>query len=242
MNRTFKGLLLILLSFGLVLSLLPAAVSANSAEPPSLVILVNNPPEDLTVTLVSDGSQKAATVKKVAWETYYIFYKRDLQAGDMYTFRFVTQGESFEASITSLPKRYNNVYTLDLSDRELTPGVYPLRSFLLVSLRVLLTLLIEGAVFWLFMYREKRSWLIFLTINLVTQGILNICLNSGESLLPAYLILALILGEFFVFIFELAAFPFLIKEHKKGRTILYVLLANLLSLVAGGFAITLLPV
>jgi hypothetical protein len=241
-SKAGRGLLLILMLFGLFLSLFPSIASANSAEPPSLVILVNNPPEDLSITLVSEGNQKDSTVKSVAWETYYIFYKRDMQAGDIYTFRITTKGESFEASIPALPKQYNNVYTLELSERELTPGVYPLRSFILVALRLLLTLLIEGAVFWLFRYRDKSSWLVFLIINLITQGILNIWLNSGDSLLPAYLILALIFGELFVFNFELVTFPILIKEHKKGRTILYVLVANILSLIAGGFAISLLPV
>jgi hypothetical protein len=241
-RRAGGGLFLILLLTGVFISLVPAIASANSAEPPSLVILVNNPPKDLYVTLVSEGNQKDAKVHRVAWETYYIFYKRDLQAGDMYTFRITVRGESFEASIPALPKQYNNVYTLDLSERGLTPGVYPLRSFLLVALRLLLTLLIEGAVFWLFRYRDKSSWLVFLIINLITQGILNIWLNSGDSLLPAYLLLALIFGELFVFTFELVTFPVLIKEQKKGRTILYVLLANILSLIAGGYAISLLPV
>lgn len=136
MSKTGKVLFLTLLILGLVVSVLPAAASANSAEPPSLVILVNNSPKDLTVTLVSEGSQKDAEVKRAAWETYYIFYRRDLKAGDMYTFRIATKEESFESTIASLPKQYNNVYTLDLSGKELTPGINPLRSALLVSLQM----------------------------------------------------------------------------------------------------------
>jgi len=134
------------------------------------------------------------------------------------------------------------VVTLDVSNRELTPGKYPFRSVLLVSIRLLLTLLLEGIIFWLFRFRQKRSWLIFLMINLVTQGALNIWLNSGGSLMPSYLIFSLIIGEFFVFTTEMIAFPIFIKEHKKSRILIYAFIANLISLIGGGYIISVLPV
>ena len=109
-------------------------------------------------------------------------------------------------------------------------------------MRLLLTLLLEGIIFWLFWFREKRSWLIFLAINLVTQGVLNIWLNSGGSLIPSYLIFNLIIGEFFVFAAEMYAFPIFIKEHKKSRILMYAFIANLMSLIAGGYIISVLPV
>jgi len=242
LNRTFKHLLLVTMLCTLTILILPAAASANSAEPPSLVILVNNAPEDLSITLVSNENQPEAVVRRVAWEGYYVFYSRDMQADGEYTFKVATNGESFECTLGAPLQHYNNVFTLDVSNRELTPGKYPFRSVLLVSIRLLFTLLLEGIIFWLFRFRQKRSWLIFLVVNLVTQGALNIWLNSGGSLMPGYLILSLIIGEFFVFTTEMIAFPLLIKEHKKSYILLFAFIANIVSLIAGGYIISVLPV
>lgn len=226
----------------LMVLIMPSTASANSAEPPSLVILLNNPPDDLVIVLASKDNQTAARVHRVAWERYYAFYSRDMKTDGAYTLKVTTNGESFECSINAPLQHYNNVYTLDLSNRKLSPGKAPFRAVLLVSIRLLLTLLLEGIIFWLFRFRQKRSWLIFLAINLVTQGALNIWLNSGGSLMPSYLFINLIIGEVFVFAAEMIAFPILIKEHRKRRSSLYVLTANLISLIAGGYIITLLPV
>jgi len=242
MNKTGKRLLLVMVLCTLMISILPTTASANSAEPPSLVILVNNPPDDLSIVLVSNENQPEAIVRRVAWEGYYVFYSRDMQAGNEYTFKVTTNGESFECTLGAILQRYNNVVTLDISNRELTPGKYPFRSVLIVSIRLLLTLLLEGIIFWLFRFRQKRSWLVFLTINLVTQGALNIWLNSGGSLMQSYLIFSLIIGEVFVFGAEMIAFPTFITEHKKSRILIYAFIANLISLIAGGYIISVLPV
>ena len=242
MNKTGKRLLLVMMLCMLMISIVLTTASANSAEPPSLVILITNPPDDLSIVLISNEDQPEAIVRRVAWEGYYVFYSRDMQADGEYTFKVTTNGESFECTLGAPLQRYNNVVTLDISNRELTPGKYPFRSVLLVSIRILLTLLLEGIIFWLFRFRQKRSWLIFLAINLVTQGALNIWLNSGGSLMPSYLIFSLIIGEVFVFAAEMIAFPIFIKEHKKSRILIYVFIANLISLIAGGYIISILPV
>lgn len=192
--------------------------------------------------MISNENEPEASVRKIAWEGYYAFYSRDMLSDSEYTFRVTTNGESFECSVTEALQTYNNVFTLDISNQELTPGKYPLRSFLLVAIRVILTILIEGFIFWLFMFKEKRSWLIFLTINLVTQGALNIWLSSQASLLSNYLIFSLIVGEIFVFAVEMIAFPIFIKEHKKSYILIYAFVANLISLIAGGYIISMLPV
>jgi hypothetical protein len=138
-------------------------------------------------------------------------------------------------------KNYNNIYTLNLKNKTLTRGKSTLRSVLLVSFRLILTLFIEAGVFTLFRYKEKRSWIAFLIINLISQGVLNIWLNTASPL-GSYLILLLIFGEIFVFIFEIFAFLLTVKESKAAITASYVIVANLLSLAAGGYIITYLPI
>lgn len=207
------------------------------------MILVNNPPEELTIELVSPDYTKEAKVRQVAWERYYLFYSRDLQTGNNYNFRVTTTKKSFTCSIEGALDHYNNVYTLDLSRQELSPGKYPFRAAVLITLRVLLTLIIEGIIFWIFGFRDKRSWIIFLIINLITQGALNILLNSAATPFQNYfLIFSLIFGEFFVFLAEMIAFPILIKEYGKLHSVIYAFVANLISLIAGGYIIALLPV
>lgn len=242
MNKTSKSLLLITLLSILITLILSTTALANSAEPPSLVILVNNPPKDLSIVLVSNGSQPVARVRRVAWEGYYAFYSRDMQNNGEYRFKVNTNGESFEFTISPPLKNYNNVFTLDIPHRELKPGTYPFRRALLISIRLLLTLLLEGLIFWLFGYRQKISWIIFLCINITTQGLLNILLNSGGSLMPSYLIISLFVGEFFVFVTEMIAFPIYIKEHVKSRSLIFAFIANFISLIAGGYLISVLPV
>ncbi|GLC31204.1 hypothetical protein bsdE14_26140 [Clostridium omnivorum] len=60
--------------------------------------------------------------------------------------------------------------------------------------------------------------------------------------MPSYLILSLIIGEFFVFVIEMIAFPILVKEHGKSRSLVYAFIANFVSLIAGGYIISVLPV
>lgn len=242
MKKTVRFLVVALLMLSILISISPVGVLANSAEPPSLVIMVKNPADDLSITLLSDSNELKAKVKRIAWEGTYVFYSRDMKNGDNYTFKVTSGGESFEVILDEPIEGYNNVYTLDVNKKIITPGKYPYRSVLLVGIRLCLTLLIEGMIFWLFRFRQRKSWLIFLAINLVTQGLLNIWLNDLISMSSGYLIITLIFGEFFVFGAEMVAFPALINEHRKRRSLIYAFIANLVSLIAGGYLITLLPV
>jgi len=239
---TRKKVVFLMILWMVILSIFPMNVYANSAQPPSLVILINNPPEDLSVTMISNAQQPEAIIRRVAWEGYYAFYSREMKASSQYTFRVTTGGESFECSVVGPLNEYNNVFTLDLAEQALTQGTYPFRSAILISIRLFITLLIEGLIFWLFQFRSKRSWLIFFMINIITQGVLNIWLMSGTALMPSYLILSLIFGEFFVFVAEMVGFSSLIHERKRNSVWLYVMVANFVSLLAGGYLISLLPV
>jgi hypothetical protein len=213
----------------------------NSAEPPSILIIVPNAPEGLEISIGSDSLYAKANITDKHIEKYYTFYSQELGNVNKYNININTGDKSFEILIEEPLKKYNNIYTLDLVKQTLTPGKLLTRSVFLVSLRIALTLLIEGIVFWLFGFRNKRSWIVFLAINLITQGALNIWLN-GFLPLESYLVFSLILGEFLVFIGEIIVFRILVKEHRHRRTLLYVITANFLSLFAGGYIITVLPI
>ena len=142
--------------------------------------------------------------------------------------------------IGDVEQTYRNVYTLDLDNGTLIEGKDPVRSAIYTAMRIILTLLIEGLVFLIFGFREKRSWIIFLVINLITQGGLNLWINT-VAFNDYSLLLGLVFFEIIILILELIGFLALLREHTKWRVVLYVILANILSLIAGGYIISILP-
>lgn len=239
MKHSAKLILTLSLLCVLVTSLLPISASANSAEPPSLVILVNNPPNDLTIELVNKSGQQEATFRRVAWEGYYIVY-HNFKTDGIYQLSVTAQGETFVCETIQPLDYYCSVFTLNLSTQELTPGTAPLHNMLVVSIRVALTLLIEGLFFWLMGYRKKRSWLVFIIINLATQFILSLLLSSGN--ISTFKLYDLWIAETPVFIIEMILMPILIAEHSKFRTVTFAFIANAISLIAGSIIITVIPV
>ncbi|HHY82591.1 MAG TPA: hypothetical protein GX505_07915 [Clostridiales bacterium] len=224
-------------------------IYANSAEPPGFTVIVSNPPDDLSLSLLlPGGSQSDAIVlpkEQKAWETYYRFFyhlspSRDFNLADAVLI-VESSEQSFECPIPGDTfKEYNNLLTLDLNTKTLKIGQSPLRVPILVALRVVLTLHIESAVFFLFGYREKRSWMAFLAINIITQTFLNAMLTGPG--ISSYWMFGYIFMEILIIIAEMIAFTSIVKEHKRFRTAMYTIAANLASLILGGLLITYLPV
>ncbi|MEA4849702.1 MAG: hypothetical protein VB106_20930 [Clostridiaceae bacterium] len=240
MHRKKRLLLIIALSMLMITAFIPVCYG-NSAEPPSILIIVPNAPDDLEISIGSGNTDAKANVRDKILEKYYAFYSSELRTAKDYTINISTGEKNFKIVLEEPLKTYNNIYTLDLEDQTLKPGKLLSRSILLVSLRIILTLAIEAIIFWLFGFRNKKSWIAFFIINIITQGALNIWLN-GFAPMASYLVFTLIFGEVLVFIAEIIVFLALIKEHRPGRTLLYVVTANLLSLFAGGYIITILPI
>jgi len=231
----------------LIFCLLPCPALANSGEPPSLTVLVSDPPDDLSMTLqFSDGSNQEPVVLKKStkgWEAYYRFFNSFLPGGSRNKDAVLTVsygGDSLEFPLPADDFSYNSLVTLDVKAGTLTPGQPAWRVPLLVALRVVSTLLIEGLVFFLFQYRERRSWLVFLAVNLVTQTLLNMSFTGPQY--TGYWMIAYVLGEILVFAVEITAFTLLLREFKKGRAALCAITANAASLIIGGVMLTYLPI
>ena len=215
----------------------PPACYANAGPPPSILIIVPGAPDDLDI-VIEPGETTVSRTDKVL-ESYFAFYIPNLKSTD-YNLKITTGGAAFEVMLHA-PFRYDNTFTLDLKNRTLTPGKSFSRFFNLISLRIVLTLLIEGLIFYLFGFRRKRSWLVFLIVNLITQGALNVWLGVSTTPLQYYIILNLILGEILVFIIEMAAFLIFVRERRPLIAV-FVITANAASLFAGGWLISQLPV
>ena len=213
----------------------------NSAEPPSILIIVPNANDDIKINLSSEDSVYQGRKIDKTLEKYFAFYSSQMRSSDSYTLIVESGKESFEIVLDKPMNYYNNIFTLNLKDKSLTEGKLFSRSVFLVSTRLLLTLILEAAIFWLFRFKDKKSWAAFAAINIITQGALNLWLN-GFTPVQSYIVFSLIVGEFFVFAAEIAGFLLFLREHSSLRRILYVLTANIISLVAGGFIITILPI
>ena len=242
-TKRIVKMLLVILVLILIFNVNTSVCYANSAAPPSILIIVHNAPNDLVITLGSNQAHRKNTLV----ESYFTLYVSGLKPSD-YTLSVTSNGQTFE--ITTHLNQYNNVFTLDLANRTLTSGEsFSLpRTTALLVVQIVLTLVIEGIVFFLFGYRKKKSWLIFLILNLLTQGVLYVWLaqNNASAVQhfthSSYFILSLVIGELFVFIAEIIGFLVFVNEHPRPRTVAYVIAANLLSLIAGGYIITYIPV
>lgn len=230
-----------------VLLVLP--VFANSAEPPCLTIVVVNAPEDLELSLVDMDGAEAIQLEKLrssrGWETYFrYFYNHDFRFGEdvELTELRLAVTHSGETAYLAMPalayEHYNNVVMLDLDAMALQRELYPGRMTLIIGLRVVLTLLIEGILFWVFGYREKHSWGMFICINLLTQLFLNLLIGSAS--MDSYVLVFYYLLEAVIILAETIAFPLALRE-KRIRAIPYAIIANLVSMFVGGLMIANLP-
>lgn len=231
----------------LISCLLPCPALANAGEPPSLTVLVSRPPDDLSMTLqLPDGSaQEALKLVKgtKAWEAYYRFFNTHLSGTSVDQDAVLTVsywGKNLQFPLTADDFSYNSLVTLDLNAGTLTWGQPAWRIPLLVAMRVVSTLLIEGLVFFLFQYRQKRSWIVFLAVNLITQMLLNMSFTGPQYY--GYWIIAYVLGEVLVLAAEMIAYTLLLREFSKGRGLVCALSANAASLILGGLMITYLPI
>ena len=103
------------------------------------------------------------------------------------------------------------------------------------------TLIVEGLVLWLFGFRSKRSWVVFLCVNVVTQIVLHLICNAiGVPVMQAAFFwmfyLFLLVPELVIWGVEAAAYAALLPEHSRSRRVGYAFAANILS-----YAVSYLP-
>lgn len=233
-----KSIILIMM----FLMLFSSVSFANSAEPPSLIIVVPSMGDQVEISI--DAEKDILHNSKVGkiFETYHQFYIYDLSKINSLIVQIDTGDEKFNVKIDEPFKRYRNTYTLDINNQTLIEGYNrPFLNILLISVRILLTLIIEGFIFYALGFRWKQSWQIFLRINLITQGALNVWLSTFTLASGYSVFFALVFAEVLIIIVELITFLMGINEKNKLILLIHVVLANVLSFVAGGYLITWLP-
>lgn len=154
------------------------------------------------------------------------------------TFRIAVSSAS-GAQATAEPFTRTVFYThltYDWESNTITAATSPVGFYSLQFLSTLVpTLVVEGILLWLFGFRAKRDWLVFLLVNLVTQAGLHLWIGANLVSVgshPLYY-LVLVVAEVPILLAELMAYLFLLKEHGKGRRAAYAVCANLASYAAG---------
>lgn len=103
------------------------------------------------------------------------------------------------------------------------------------------TLLIEGLIFYAFRFPGKRNWLIFLLVNLVTQGALSVilCMNivgsNGSYILLGMLILLPV--ELVIAFVEAGLYMALLRGQPNHKRFAYGIAANAASYLLGLFTV-----
>ena len=154
------------------------------------------------------------------------------------TFRIAVSGPG-GAQATAEPFTRTVFYThltYDWSTNSITRATSPAGYYAFQFLSTLVpTLIIEGILLWLFGFRAKRDWLVFLIVNLVTQAGLHLWVAenlvvNGSS---AFQYLVLLVAEVPILFLELAVYVFLLKEHSRFRRAAYAACANIASYALG---------
>ena len=169
-------------------------------------------------------------------------------------FSYVGLPESFRvaAATADEAKAAEVSYTRDFVDnivydwqantvREATPP--PLRFLVRLAATLIPALLIEGALFWLFGFRDRRGWLVFLAVNTATQVGLHLAVGSILPQAGWHFLnytLTILIPELIIWAAEAAAYAFLLREHSRGRRVGYAFAANFASFVLGYFPLHLL--
>lgn len=161
------------------------------------------------------------------------------------TFRVaVATADEAQATETTYTRDYfaNIVYDWATNTlHEATPP--PLRFFARLTSTLFPTLIIEGLLFLLFGYREKRSWLVLLIVNTATQLALHLFLSTPIILAAQHpLYYAVVFGpaELVICLIESTAYARLLREYDRYQRIGYAVLANITSAVLGYFPLHLL--
>jgi hypothetical protein len=177
-----------------------------------------SPPNVFKIVLVLESGDMIVSdiVRKTLFNAYFTF--------DLSDFSITESEYDFEEG--------NRIYNID--DDYISEDIPFSRTILYVILAVIITILTEAFILFLFMYRKKESYKIILWVNLITQFLLHGSIIVGGLLGSLFgYIGVLILGEFLILIIETIIYLFLLKERSKINVIFYTLFANISSLLIG---------
>lgn len=251
----------------LLLGALPAealAAGAGGYRYPAVTIVAYGAPEDLEIQaeVVKDEERLPYDMLRTrrAWETNFRLYWEDI----FHTNSYHGNGRALAGAVLlcrsggeerqiPIPQEYlttagsRDVLTLDCRSWTLSPGVPVWRGAVLLALRVALVLVVKALVFLLMGYREGRSWLVFLGVNLAMLIGWNLILNNlmwvNDPNWRSHVFVGALLVLFAAaLILETVVLSFAIEERDRKYAGTYVMIAGPLGAVVLVATLLLLPV
>lgn len=218
-----------------------APARADSLPIPTITIAIRHPPKDLKVEfLLANGEWHLGSKRIDPWDTYFVYSDWELDKNMPTAIRASDAGQSIQLTLPQREGKYSSLYALNLEARTLTPDTLPPIAFTLALPRLAVTIVCEGIVFFLFGFRQKRSWFLYLGINVLTQGILNVILyNCRMDELGIALLISLM--EAGIIGLETVIVVFAVREQNIARRIICPILANIVSYLAGFAVVGLFP-
>jgi len=225
--------------------------SAKQGRTPGLLIFVINAPKDLELFIQFRNSalpepQEMQRTSRY-WETYYNYYFQRLPGRfdeDFIGAKLIVQSSrySYELPIPRDPEIRvdKRMMTLDLKQGTLVYGEPGWRAPLSVAGRILLTLVLEGVVFYLFGLRDKMSWLSFFILNLITHSLLSGFLTHPIEAKGDFF--SLVFNSVAIIFVEAGFYYFTLREFELSpKMLLYALVANLVGFYLGNLIMPYFP-
>ena len=228
------------------------AASAKQVRTPGRSIFVINAPKNLKLFIQFRNSalpepQEMQRTSRY-WETYYNYYYQQLPGRfdeDFIGAKLIVRSSqySYELPIPRDPEMRvdKRMMTLDLKQGTLVYGEPGWRAPLSVAGRVMLTLVLEGVVFFLFGMRDRMSWLGFFILNLITHSMLSSFLvhpieAKGDFFMLVSYSVAIILVEAGIYYFTFR------EVELSPKMLLFALVANLVGFFLGNLIMPYFPV
>ena len=235
-----RNIVCLAMCFCILLCMPFASAKATAATLPQVNIMVLNAPMDLQVQFLVDGQWTPGRKSVVAWETTFVYDDLQQMPEHPVTAIKVEYGaQNYELEVSWSGESVAE-YMLDLGDRSLHVGHYAMRTYIIVALRVLLTLIVEGLLFFKFGFRAKRSWIIFLAVNLAMQVVLNWLFGRGGAL-SAVFILFMLPEDCIITGIEMLVIGIAVKEHTLIRRLLFPVVANIASFIVSMVVFIIVP-
>ena len=148
----------------------------------------------------------------------------------------ITQ-EAFDSKMkVTFTEEFINEEYLDITivstSNKITEQHYYLKGISGIILRLVLTIVIELFILYLFKYRKKKSYILVGITNFVTHTILTISLFAFFYLQGAWTNFFLIIPfEILIILAETVFYAIALKEYSKGRAVGYAFLANIATIL-----------
>ncbi|MBN2882224.1 MAG: hypothetical protein JXN10_01745, partial [Clostridia bacterium] len=119
----------------IIIGLLSPICQANSAEPPSIIIVVPNAPANLFLSIENENGVMEGRVEKKFLETHFSFYSLGYKKDGNFRLK-VSYGDSVDViEIGTVTDSYMNVFTLDYKTLTLEKDTSGFRGWLFTIVR-----------------------------------------------------------------------------------------------------------